>query len=716
MANSLAGISTPTLLDDFLRGLDILFGSATLKTTLDAILSGEPRRIFSLLPFFVPAYDIAAGIYERNWHRVEEGALEFGTDFVLTALGLGAEKIMMAQLARDADAVLALRGRIASEPAAGPMHELSELPRQAAEAAPPIAETSFIDTGEAAIQTEPKTLASGGILPDPRVHMILYLIDEKRWVPVKPIEGAFVETDLRGNVRAEAPIIFGDLATRRGYRLTRRRKAASGGAISELPDPAHTATVIEVKAYWRRLSRMSNIRTRRADPKKIVKALFALADDAPTETLRQKFQQIYTRYFSYAEFEEFWLKAYRLSDTAMVILNAAYDRLAFTGNAEVTFNADHAHVIGTDIYLPTADALANQQFVSLDGATAFEKERVWTHEGVHAMAGTEDTRVLGERGVTVWLTGRILFELGYAKPMPIRLAYEIPPVFSRDEPAHQLWAEHLLHKYEITVAQDLELDRALIADRAIPPTAMVLGESIGERATVRQALALAERMRTVPRFGAGDTTRLTQLACAVLDSSARSPFSARLGRMIADSKTARELTYAWLQRHPISRVEVKFLDFELMNTWVKGPVNAHMISGKRIWINTEPLYYFSERGLHALSPMRRHVSAVADFLVGEIMPSLPATSLTGKFRNRGVAVLLENEIMEQIGDPSPPRVCEALAVDAGSYHRHLTTVRRAADVENYFLRARVRQLLEAAGLLAGDDMLGLSSVWRTAAD
>ena len=710
MANSLVGISTQSLLDDFLTGLDLLFGSPTLRTAADAIFSGEPKRILGLLPFIVPAYEIAQGVCQRNTDLLKEGALHFGEDLVLTALGLGAEKILMAQLARDADAVLALRTRMASEPEAVMLQELSERqPSLAGRQAPiaEIAETSFIG-GDGAAQTAPKAVADTPIAPDRRVQMTLYLIDEKRWVPVKPFEGGFVETDLRGNVRPGAQIIFGDLALRRGYRVMRRHEVLPAAGAAAAPDVMTTATVVDVLAYRQRLSRRPDIRARRPDPKKIIKALFSLADNAPSQNLRQTLQRIYTRYHTYARFEEFWLRVYRRSDTAVEFLNAAYDKLAFTGNAEINFNAERAHVVGRDVHLLGADALAVEHFVSLGGATPFEWERMVVHEILHALGKTADTRVPGERGETVYLTGRIMFELGDAKPPPTRLAYETPPVFNNDPAAHQLWAEHLLDVHKLTIEQDRVLDRAITKDRPASSAAMILGQKIGERITVRQGFALADHMRTAPKFGNSNSPRLFELAAAAFDGATHSSFPSMLKTMLFGSATARELTYAWLQRSMCAPIEVRSLNFELMDSWADATVSAHLVSGKRIWINTEPLYYFSERGTVALSPLRRHVGAMVDFLIGEIMPSLPTLRAGGRFRNRGIGVLLENEILEQIGDPSAPRICAELLLDPTSYHRHLTTVRRAADEENRLLKQVVSGFQAALGIAGGGDLLGLT--------
>jgi hypothetical protein len=697
LANSLVGIATPTsLTDGLLADLDRLFGSPTLRAMVDAIASGEPRRIFSLLPFVVPLYDIVKGIGHRNWTLVGSGATHLLEDAALTALGLAAEKIMLAQLARGADALLALRR-----------------PTAAALETPVIAETPFnardgITAHEPAAQTLPKAAEAAALMPDRRVQLTLYLIDEKRWVAVKPVEGAFAETDLRGNVLHGAPVIFGDIASRRGYRLMRRPNALDAAAAVEIPDLMQSATVIDVLATSQRLARLPNIRSRRPNPKKIIKALFSLADNAPSENLRQGLQRIYTRYRTYAQFEQFWERVYQRSDTAVEFLNAAYDRLPFTGNAEISFHAEQARTIGRDVHLLGESALADQYYVSLDGTTRFQWPRMLIHEILHALGETADTNMFNKRGETIFRTDRILFEMGYAEPIPARLAYRMPPVFSHNEAAHQLWAMHLLDIYDTVVLEDLLIDRKLAVARTVSESTMILGQKVSERITVRQALELVECMRTIPKFGLGDTERLFQLAASSFDSSVHSDFIKMLRKLITESKTLRELAHAWFQQGTYARARVRTIDFGLREGPPFRPVSAHAISDKRIWINTEPLYYFSERGFAPMDHARRYTGVIVDYFLGEIMPQVRTITWPDRFRSRGLGVLLENEILKEIHHPSSPRVCLELSPCAEGRHRDLTAVRRADDTEWDFLWQTVRERLAADGKAAGNDLLGLT--------
>jgi hypothetical protein len=500
------------------------------------------------------------------------------------------------------------------------------------------------------------------------------------------------------------PIIFGDLDSRRGYRLKRLPGAAAAVAM---PDLMQRATVVDVLAAWQRISRMPNIRSRRPNPQKIIKALFSLADDAPSESLRQSLRRIYTRYRTYAQFEQFWIRVYQRSDTAMAFLNAAYDRLPFTGNAEISFHAEQARVIGRDIHLLGDSALADVHYVSLGGATPFQRERMLIHEFLH-IVGIPDTLIFDERGATVALTGLILDEMGFAEPVPTRLAYRMPPIFSHNEAAHRLWARHLFDTYDTVVAEDLLLDRRLTAGRTVLPSAMVIGEKVGERVTVRQALALTDYMRTVPKFGFGDNERLFQLTAASFDSSMHSDFMTMLRTLISGSKTLRELAHAWFQQNTYARAKVRTIDFGLQERAYSSALIPHAISGKRIWINTETLYYFSERGYQAMNLARRHTGVIVDYFLGEIVPHIHAIARPDRFRSRGLGVLLENEILQEIGHPSPPRICLELSLDTTGRHRHLTAVRRAADTEDAYLRQTVREQLMAQGATAGDDLLALT--------
>ncbi|RXZ31080.1 hypothetical protein D9O50_18230 [Oxalobacteraceae bacterium CAVE-383] len=709
LANSVAGLPAPSSLDAFLRELDLLFGSPTVAAIVKAVASGEPRRMLELLPFVVPLYDIEEGIRHRDWELAKTGALHLGEDLVFTAIGLGAEKILMRQLALDVKSVLAARaGSAGGEAIEMVRRQPVSIEADAEELSRPGEDAAPIETPE---HTRPK-MPGAELFPDRRVHLTIDLIDENKSIPVKPIGDAFAETDRRGNVLPHAPIVFGDIASGRGYRMLRRPAQLP----MALPIPAQELstrqTVIDVLARHRRLSRLPNIAARRPDPGRIVQALFSYVHEAETDALRQLWRRAYARYSNYAQFEAFWTDLYRRSDTAVHFLNAAYDSLASRGSTEVSFDAAHARVIGNEVCLLGDKDLANLHYVSLSGATRFQRARMLIHEVLHALAKTSDpepSAAFAHRGETTFFTGLILDESGASTPAPTRIAYAMPPVFSDGEAAHRLWSRHLLDLHDITAAEDLLLDRVLAANRVPAPSAIILGQKIGERLTVRQGLALAKQMRISRKFGPRNIDHLFELTASNFDLKSSPDLRELLKSLISESKTLRELAHAWLNKFSYFRIKLKHIDFLLGENGSGLSAISHTISDNTIWLNTEKLYYFSERGLAPLSEKRLFAGSMVDFFIGELLPSMPRFPMHQRLDSRGVQVLLENEILAQAGDPSPPRICAELAVDSTSYLMHLTAIRRAADAENAYLRQAVRDSAPPVqGAAIGDDLLGLT--------
>ncbi|HWZ47297.1 MAG TPA: hypothetical protein VNX00_03655, partial [Herbaspirillum sp.] len=76
--------------------------------------------------------------------------------------------------------------------------------------------------------------------------------------------------------------------------------------------------------------------------------------------------------------------------------------------------------------------------------------------------------------------------------------------------------------------------------------------------------------------------------------------------------------------------------------------------------------------------------------------------------DRGLSILLENEVLRQIGDPSPPRICARLTPDPESYLQHQSSVNRAAVSENGYLRQVARGGVSLKSIHADDDILALS--------
>jgi hypothetical protein len=70
--------------------------------------------------------------------------------------------------------------------------------------------------------------------------------------------------------------------------------------------------------------------------------------------------------------------------------------------------------------------------------------------------------------------------------------------------------------------------------------------------------------------------------------------------------------------------------------------------------------------------------------------------------------LLENEILQQVGENSPQRLCVELTAFREDYLRNPTDIRRAIDNENGYLRQTVHGGQPLPAGVGDDDILGLS--------
>jgi hypothetical protein len=711
-----------SILDEWLNALNYMFGSATVRMMVRSLASGEPRKILELLPFIVPLYDIEEGIRLADWRRARDGAIHFGEDAILTAIGMAAEKTLLRQIARDVENIALARSRMSSTERAGVdmMSELEDLSAQAMPERPvTVAEDTFsVHADSAQALTGPSALealaASRYRLSSVKRHQMLFLIDEERSIAVTPISGGFAEIDRRGNVIDGTPMIFGDIESGRGYRLTRKSSPLVEALQLSPQSLLERETVAQIFPRWGRIAGLRNIRIRRENVRQIIQGLFALVESTPSTSLKRFWDRAYARYGVYAKFEQFWRETYASSDTAVVILNAASDNLIFRGQNEITFNAERAHTIGNNICLLGDKELADLQYASINGVTNFQRNRMWVHEALHALGKWKDASdSLNNRGGTVYLTERILWELDSTMPVQARLAYKIPPVFKDDEALHRAWSKNLFDLHDVAVAEDKILDRELDAGRDFSLPLMLHGRSIAKRITVRQGLALVNHIKSRERFYSYNVGYLFEQVAASFDIPRQSVYRETLGTFLSKSKTMRRLATAWVDKFQHARIKVKSVDFGFRERSQDRDIVGHSISAKTIWINSEALYYFSDSGLAVMSQTRTCAGSIIDFFLSEIIPETWRLELPSRWTNRGLGVLLENEVLLQIGDTTPPRICAELLAKPDGYLRHPTFVRRGADLEDNYLRQATRDgdpITNRATIAAiEDDILGLSA-------
>jgi hypothetical protein len=713
MVHGIVGEPEKTQVEILLALLEPIFGSHTVNTIVNTIAGGKPREMLGLLPFIIPLYDIEEGIRHRDWNLALEGALHFGADAIFVALGGGMEGAMRRQVARDAKTMALARGRMSPTERAGVdmMIEMTDLfpevsPEQLIDRRVTTTEDTFdvrtaphdLPAAPAATdsmtQTEPEMQnhMPTQYSPDKRPQHTLYLLDERRRVPVERLNGIFVETDLRGKVIADAPLIFGNLELGRGYRLN-RKLSLTGATILEEADLLLRDTVADVLRYWKKLKARPNIRVRRSEPHQLVRHLFEHADHP-----------------LFIEFKQFWQKAYARSSTAVAIMNAAYDSVVHRGNCVVEFDALKATGcrLGA-ICLLSDSALADKRFLSIYGETPFQRTRMWVHEFLHWATGLPDAAVQQQhnhRGPTVYLTERILLEMG-EKPDAQRLAYKGLPVLNAGKIEHRMWLENLRALSDLALAEDKYLDRELDDMRDFSASQVIMGQKITHRVTVRQGLALIPQLEPF-KASLKYPQQLFEKVSSVFRPSPEIAHREFMERLITGSKTFAVLAAAWSSKPhhmPITLGRVAFPALEPSAWHIDF---AHAVYQRKIWLNEQALYYHSDSALSAMSPLRQYAGAVIDFFLEELIPFEQKLELKNMQTERGLAVALENEVLSQIGDASPPRICFALTADPQSQLHHQSAVIRAALSESGFLRQQVRGGPSEKSIQDDDDILGMS--------
>jgi hypothetical protein len=137
---------------------------------------------------------------------------------------------------------------------------------------------------------------------------------------------------------------------------------------------------------------------------------------------------------------------------------------------------------------------------------------------------------------------------------------------------------------------------------------------------------------------------------------------------------------------------------------------AHAIYQRKIWLNDHTLYYHSDGATSTMSPLRQYAGAIIDFFLEEIIASEQKLDLKSAPYERGLAVALENEVLRQTGDTSPPRICFALTSNPQSYLHHQSAVIRTANSENDFLHQYVLGGPSEIPIHEDEDILGLSDI------
>jgi hypothetical protein len=720
LVKEIMGLPQTLLIDDMLALLTRLFGSQTLTTVIEALGSGDARQILGLLPFVIPLYDIEEGIRLGDRQRAIDGAIHFGEDAILTALGAGAERIMLRQVAHDAEAMAMARTRLSPAERVdvdilGDMAAL--MPEVSADRLGrnriTIDNDAFDVHATAHVppaKTVPKSLEAADTvesIPGRAEAQMLFLEDEQRSVPAIPTGEGYAEIDLRGHVIRDAPPIFRNPDSNSYYRLTKAFGRQGGALGVNHLNLVTRRTVFETNRYWRAITAIPGVRARSPAVGDLIDGLF----EQSTHKL-------------FAEFQQFWHLAYERSDTAATIINFAYGKSPYySAKCKIEFDAEIAKRKGDRIWFMPDEDLHKLRYTTPTDSTAFQRSRMWVHETVHWLTGLHDPmphEAHNNRGETVYMTDRILSELGEDPPLEPRTTYELhkrlPPVENEDG-SFQPKGRVLRKINEMAIAENMHLDAILDAGREFSDNMVVIGQSISERVTVRQGLELVESLRALGTLGEHNTARIVSLLVECFSSSSNLPYRVALKRLITGSKTFRILAAAWDLKPKCAKIDINLKTFDRVSPRLSPSSRyAHRIAagGDGVWLNNRQLYYFSEFDVEPVSEMRRFTGALIDLFIGHLIPKTGSLPLKDRFYARGLGVLLENDVLQQIGDKSPRRICAALTSNPDAYTRDQTTVTRAAVSEDGYLYRKAmeesRNSEEADEIACPDDVSRRSSL------
>jgi hypothetical protein len=391
--------------------------------------------------------------------------------------------------------------------------------------------------------------------------------------------------------------------------------------------------------------------------------------------------------------------AYQRSETAATIIRRSFQKVRDGGEAcRVEFEAEHAHAEDGSVWFINDEALSRLRYISPSGVEPFQRSRMWVHEAVHWLTKTFDPyrrEAVDNRGATVYLTDRILSELGDLPPILPRTAYIAAPDLEanpngRSKPPG--WNRALRYFNDMTVAENIFLDHELDGRRTFPSTMHLFGQAVAERVTVRQILALDGYLSTLGELASGNGGHIFDLIGDAFTAPPWLHFRSKLRTLVMGSDIFRKMAVAWNSKLRMGIIDIAVEDFNSHEYLYDDAIRHGFFitqDGEQIILNKQELYYFSAHGVKMMSPMRQLIGAMMDLFLRDMLPVAHYLPIGDVFFDRGAGVLLENLILQQLGDTSPRRICGALTSDPQAYLASQSTITRTAVSEDGYLRRKL---------------------------
>jgi hypothetical protein len=488
---------------------------------------------------------------------------------------------------------------------------------------------------------------------------LVYLKEEDRVVPVRSLGGYFREASWKsGEIDYTKHPIFQDPITKNYYSFD----GLKGGGL----------------AY--------DIDLKEADllKRNTIEQTLNVLDQANDFTQRS-FTDLFNQHFSISVQEPtssfsafaFYEKVYNLSPTFRRIFNRFHDTAAHVvGIIEEPWRIEikHGAISRTDfssrtIHIASDTEIEQSYYIAINNKlAASQKEQIYLHEILHALTGRFDpqkTLSYRNRGVIVYLTDKILNEVGYV--FPERLIYKRPSFIqsnAENTKTLDVFVQDPQEIVNLVTQENLFLDQYI--DSRIPVTEYkkVFGEDLISRYTISEVNAIWDKLAKLPnkpglQFSFYERTEMLFVAS---DSDTFHALQGFYEKLYEKSNTFLKLfDAAWFQQ--IGKELRKPWYFEVDNeaALMELPANkkVHCINDltRKVYIFDDGTLYLSNKGLIPVERSRQLVQLMVQILTG--VSDLPAALA---FSNRGAVVQLSDKILAETKLYFPKQIAYRLAM------------------------------------------------------
>lgn len=692
------GVEPPTMLEAVRIVLEkFLLKMAALEAIVDALYSGEPRQIFGLLPFVVPAYDIEQGIQQGNFTQLKQGALNFGIDALMVWLSGIGESAMRTSLRTDIKIMQQSAMRLPTHEAANiatinslgkrlPIFSFQTLSTTRrivtnrdpfnVHYAPPINPEGFealairARAGEKVLFTTP----ANDHLP------LVYLADENRVTPVQAQDHYLGESNLFGALTPDAPPLFesNDFA-----RPAQRSRGLPGGSVSITDSQLSKRTTVRmVLDYLTTIQSTPQLINKRVQRKQVLSNLFTFYNN---------------KHALVDEFTRLMMTLYERSPTMTAIFNHANfikQKLGSTAKrTTIFFDQIRACASNSAVCFMSDEMLHSAHYMSSTGAQAFQRERMWLHEMLHKLTHLPDVSEAGHtnRGPIVFLEDRVWDEAALSIQFrPSRNSYKKVFYSATPENRPNMVPEQIKNigiAHDWTVAENIYLDQKF--DLVTHPFDHrgSLDMMTANRVTVQQTLALDALLLHRPRPFKLQAMLDTLTSNIVGASNSTSALQQHVQRFAIQNQRFQRAYYLWQTQHINFALKIEFTHL----TPLDGHLRAYEIGydGQTIRINSDDVFYYSDHGAEPMSETRKLTAALLDLIEPDQVRETASLYPENSLRDRGVLVAMENQLMALTGDTSPRRICQGLTRRADGFLKYQTSVTRVANAEDRLLDAHL---------------------------